>query len=884
MSEYTRYTASFVATGLRFAVIASLILLSGCGGGSDSDSDSDSKPPDEVIDQCPVDPLKTEEGLCGCGIPDTDTDNDGTPDCLDACPDDPGTVPDEFGFCGDTGDSAIVVEGEELLLAINGAVLSVPANALEPGTMVTLTEVDPATLDTQPNGEDETRITPIYALTFSAAQLVTENLTFALDVTPPINARWDAHLKTEGGLATEGRSDVDWSIIFGDYDLQQSLLMIELGATADRFLIAGVSANAVTANVTTGVSVEASASPVSMVARVAAADIHETNVNRPEWYAYGYAVICAPTAFNRFGNPKCNPSSLEFTGMLTDIGAKLYASDEKLTSLGFPAGIMKPISEERLAASKVEYLVYDPDNRSASTASIGGGPIRYFLVNADPNDTDIYKGHYDPVANYIWLDIDTSYENAIHELMHAVQYLEIPGAWGTDLVLEGTASAVMAFAPPSPATNGKDFRFSGSGRDWSHPLNSDMDKDAYEAAEYWLSRDPTLENLPKLYSDLGSYDIDESDYVGIDLAQKDSGSLSLVESYLDLIKSRADDQDYEHCAAETLFCTDGSCSTEISDFVSMSAHCIIYDVEFIDACEGEPAEINVALEPDSSHSNVKLIVDGVIHDSDTPVPFTSGERIWAINTSFSSIIVPNANMVFRNVSPPCGNPYIKINRQFLITSAVSAWIGDVADWKITDYYSYDDLSEQSFIRTESTTIDVEPLGLNPYSANLTSSYEGIDEVNFTSEATLSVEVSLDNESMTFNGQLNSTAMTEYNRHNDYSVMAWARAIYYLEAVGVASDLTLTWDCDLSYIKVVLSSPGAGTGIGQTLIRATNKDDGTEWQCGTQNFIIPASQEARIDIASSFFLGDLHDAINFYPGYENTGGSFEIKMQAILPEQ
>jgi len=51
-----------------------------------------------VIDNCPLDPLKTEAGICGCGTADTDGDGDGTADCNDLCPSDSGKIAE--GICG----------------------------------------------------------------------------------------------------------------------------------------------------------------------------------------------------------------------------------------------------------------------------------------------------------------------------------------------------------------------------------------------------------------------------------------------------------------------------------------------------------------------------------------------------------------------------------------------------------------------------------------------------------------------------------------------------------------------------------------------------------------------------------------------------------------
>ncbi len=68
-----------------------------CGCGV-PDFDSDGDGTSDCADACPNDPNKTSPGACGCGTMDTDTDDDGTPDCVDGCPNDPGKVAP--GDCG----------------------------------------------------------------------------------------------------------------------------------------------------------------------------------------------------------------------------------------------------------------------------------------------------------------------------------------------------------------------------------------------------------------------------------------------------------------------------------------------------------------------------------------------------------------------------------------------------------------------------------------------------------------------------------------------------------------------------------------------------------------------------------------------------------------
>jgi hypothetical protein len=66
----------------------------GCGGTIACDPTAACPP----IDNCPLDPAKTEPGVCGCGTPDVDSDGDGVLDCIDNCPSDGAKV--DPGACG----------------------------------------------------------------------------------------------------------------------------------------------------------------------------------------------------------------------------------------------------------------------------------------------------------------------------------------------------------------------------------------------------------------------------------------------------------------------------------------------------------------------------------------------------------------------------------------------------------------------------------------------------------------------------------------------------------------------------------------------------------------------------------------------------------------
>ena len=80
--------------------------------GTDNDNDGICNTGDE----CPDDPNKVEEGLCGCGTPDTDTDGDGTPDCLEQEDDYRITGAIRFYYDGDpVGQTTLTLSGDMFL-------------------------------------------------------------------------------------------------------------------------------------------------------------------------------------------------------------------------------------------------------------------------------------------------------------------------------------------------------------------------------------------------------------------------------------------------------------------------------------------------------------------------------------------------------------------------------------------------------------------------------------------------------------------------------------------------------------------------------------------------------------------------------------------------
>ncbi len=84
-----------------------------------ADTDSDGEP--DVSDNCPLDPLKTVEGQCGCGEQETDSDNDEVADCKDGCPQDANKTDPGTAGCG-VPDLVEVGPGQKVYMEIGQAI------------------------------------------------------------------------------------------------------------------------------------------------------------------------------------------------------------------------------------------------------------------------------------------------------------------------------------------------------------------------------------------------------------------------------------------------------------------------------------------------------------------------------------------------------------------------------------------------------------------------------------------------------------------------------------------------------------------------------------------------------------------------------------------
>ena len=382
------------------------------------------------------------------------------------------------------------------------------------------------------------------------------------------------------------------------------------------------------------------------------------------------------------------------------------------------------------------------------------------------------------------------------------------------------------------------------------------------------------------------------------------------DGYTNLISSRDIDPGYTYCKEDpVLDCSDGDCNLSMYT-APFSAQCFdIFDIEdqlCPDAADPLDIEVTLVTDPEQfPFAAIKLMLNGVIRDANTPVPFVGG-RLWAINTTYTDNLSPTeATLKFE---AEC-NPYVQLERQKIFASAgadASAGGGNAlypgTDGSADTYTSYEDLILDSFItsyerlRKPDQYIDtvVAPLGLNAWSASPSvSTVHSCDDVMFPGCTQTTVSTATASATITTDTDNDATSMTTVGSHalsatiGNKAPYATARGTneYTYILSGESVELTLTWGCDMSNITIKLLDPD--TRAPETLYQVGNYNDGNDdgnvnnWECGSKVWVLPTDKLVYIRLHSQFdeYFSDAGSPET----YQNSGGAFEIKLQAILPD-
>ncbi len=885
-----------------------------CTDGGGSDSDGDEIPDSE--DNCPVDPNPDqadadEDGLgdvCDpTPLPDPDTDGDGTPDNIDECPNNPGRIISSPDGCTPEV-SGNVSEGQPLTLELTGdlskGALTIPANALPAGMSVTLAEVDPSTLAPPPNIGNEERITPVYALTFSETLPAEPAFQFTIQVPESVTTNLYARYKIQGGVGFDDRVDSDWVAYIGKYDAILSLYTLVLSATAEKIWIVGI--HHPNSN-NTSLKLDWAAPHTLLSQRT---QHPQTKVSKPEdttgqsWLLgllnfageilsgiipsahaageiadfdqHGWIIMCDSSTWANSETPTpfpCDQNDPDWMKAATEIGDNVVDSTEALSSLGFPRGALELRHLDEIQMSGLPFLINDPFGRSTTDQL-------YFLLWVEPPQGKLY-GFYSATSSE--LHVMTTYTAtpgvAIHELMHAVQWALIPDTWDFNWIVEGTATALIPFAPDYIGPIGTEYRVFGGWRDWFWSLNDEDANNEYEVAEFWLSLDPSLEYLPSLYQELAKLSPDELalQYTAVDQALTQNGQAPLVENYLNLIQDRNSDFEYRHCQT----CSGPDCNF-MDTFPSMSASC--WDMQF--QCDQPTTTITLKGQP-----SLKLMVDGEIHDANTNVPVNDTAHVWLINENL--IIADEAGELEVNCS---ADDVELISQTHSISVAAGAsGIGPSSSPANTSESffhaidSYEDLSQPSKERWEqrinsedpiNTENVIEPLGLGEWQDSLVATAEFRATKSLTNPGTAQSSAEASGEIFTNSFRVDTTLVSEGRQGADSSLQQeggalppGARSVNlsdYKYHVTETTDLIVSWGCDMSGVSVDMRN--LTTGTNESLLFIVNAINFPGWECGSKSWEIPFNHDVTVHFDTVY-----NNISGTSQVHKNNGGEYKIEL-------
>jgi hypothetical protein len=468
---------------------------------------------------------------------------------------------------------------------------------------------------------------------------------------------------------------------------------------------------------------------------------------------------------------------------------------------------------------------------------------------------------------------------AIHELMHAVQCAEIPNArrgW----IQEGLAAAVEPFALFHPIPS-EDFRYDGNWRSWQNPLNSETDKQEYEAAEFWLSVGGTLAYLPEFLTVVRSGGVldDTNEYDVVDQGLTAAPGISLEGAYLELLQKRNADPDYPYCPIVEVLCTGDSCEARRTSTQGMTAVCSDFILEFTPACPvGETPHLTIELRGDPAIH--KAMVDGQLYEANQAVAVGETFRYWIINLATEPMSPPPLQVVVRRECPKhiiLHNQSFHVSASALVNEHAQVNPSEFSRRSVTSWEDGSQPSEETFLHS----IDEQPItnlretiepvssgvvGLEVDAAASSRAFPG--RASASAEASLSASTSFAASSFAWTGELAIAGVVsgDDNVQISTSVGAGAQTIVNFSVLATAI-LELSWGCNLEVI--VLSKVQGNSN--QNLL-ALSRSQGP-WDCVPRSIqLSPGRYNYLVSAQGSRGRGDSRTI--------NSSGPFTIRLQAI----
>lgn len=528
--------------------------------------------------------------------------------------------------------SDITRQGKPLVLELDGATLTLPADALPPDTEVGASVFDAVNFDPDAVALYETPVTLGLSLFFPGLAAADEPIIVELRVTQPVQNGIYGKLRTIGPGPTEGITDTGWQHTIGVYDEQAAAYRVAIGATTDRIALIVVTGTA--APNPQGLFTPPTGSPefqwvahLTSVLGIPAAHA-QSEKPKPDIGKYAlddapWAVVCHPQTL-----PGCNENS----EALKKIADWAQTSTQSLAALGFKNAYLGKLTRKQISDSG---FVFVPNR-------IKAGGDHFFVIEVRRNlNGDL--GVYQPATASLIVIANADSTTVIHEMFHAVQKSESFRIWDRNWVIEATAAAVEPFAPDLPpgVAKGREYRYGGAWRTWGRHLaadDGDQGNVQYETAELWLNIDPALGYLPEFLSAMDTRSRQSAigphnEFQYVDSILQQTTGKGLREQWQDVLVDRNGADAYPYCSKRRVTCEGSEC--ELLDpekdipRIPMVSACRDFEIEATDA---ECTDPSFDAKFEGSQEIHDFLVDGEWFEPGDETTLSSSTRVWLANS------------------------------------------------------------------------------------------------------------------------------------------------------------------------------------------------------------------------------------------------------------